>query len=380
MEKQDYYETLGVSRNVSDDELKKAFRKLAMKYHPDRNPDDAEAEEKFKAAKEAYEVLSDSKKRAAYDQFGHAGVDPSMGAGRGGGFGGFGSDIFEEIFGQFGDMFGGGRARGGAQRAHRGSDLRYRLTLTLEQAVRGATVKINVPTWKACATCEGSGAKAGSKPETCETCSGEGQVRMQQGFFSVQQTCPKCGGQGKVISDPCTDCHGQGRTQVEKTLSVKIPAGVDSGDRIRLAGEGEAGMRGGPTGDLYVEMLVKPHDLFERDGQDLHCQVPVDVVTAATGGEVDVPTFDKHVKLKIPAGTQSGKAFRLRGKGIHGARGQGTGDLICHVLVETPTNLTDEQKALLKQLNKTFQADKTNSYHPEAKRWQEKVKAFFKKA
>lgn len=375
MAKQDYYESLGVSRNASDDELKKAFRKLAMKYHPDRNPDDKSSEEKFKVAKEAYEVLSDSQKRAAYDQFGHDGVDPSMGAG-GHHAGGFGADFFEEIFGNFSEAFGGGRRGHGAPQAQRGADLRYRLALTLEQAVRGTTVKINIPTWKECEACAGSGAQKGSKPVTCRDCHGEGQLRIQQGFFSVQQTCPTCGGQGKVVSDPCRPCHGQGRVQSKKTLSVKIPAGVDTGNRVRLSGEGEAGMLGGPAGDLYVEVAIKPHDLFERDGNDLHSQVPIDIVTATVGGEVNIPSFDhKHIKLKIPAGTQSGKAFRLRGKGITGAR-RGTGDLICHVIVETPVKLNAEQEALLKQLSKTFTVEK-GTQHPQAQKWQTDMKNFF---
>lgn len=369
MSKRDYYEILGVSRDVSEQELKKAYRRIAMKYHPDRNPDDADAEEKFKEATEAYEVLSDADKRAAYDQFGHAGV--SGGAGMGGGAGGFGS--FSDIFGDvFGDIFGGGgRGRGGPAR---GADLRYTLELSLEDAVKGTTVKIRVPTLASCDVCDGSGAKAGSKPSTCTTCGGIGQVRMQQGFFSVQQTCPNCRGRGTVISDPCRKCHGQGRVEETKTLSVKVPPGVDSGDRIRLAGEGEAGMDGGPPGDLYVQVAVKPHSIFERDGKHLYCEVPIGFVEAALGGELEVPTLDGRVKLKVPAETQTGKLFRLRGKGVSPVRGGAPGDLLCRVVVETPVNLSSKQKELLREFQESMSGTKNS---PRQSSWFEGVKNFF---
>ena len=306
MSKRDYYEVLGVSKNASEADLKKAYRRAAQKHHPDRNPDNKEAEEKFKECKEAYEILNDSQKRAAYDQFGHAGVDPSMGGGRGHpGAGGF-NDIFGDVFG---DIFGGGR--GGGQRVYRGSDLRYNLEMSLEDAVAGTEVKIRVPTLVACGECDGSGAKKGSSPTTCTTCGGHGQVRMQQGFFSVQQTCPHCQGSGTTINDPCTKCRGKGRVQERKTLSVKVPAGVDTGDRIRLAGEGEAGESGGPPGDLYVQVQIKPHPIFQREENNLFCEVPISFVTAALGGELEVPTLGGKVSLKITAETQSGKVFRL---------------------------------------------------------------------
>ena len=336
MSKRDYYETLGVSKNASDAEVKKAYRRAAQKHHPDRNPDSAESEEKFKEAKEAYEILSDAQKRAAYDQFGHAGVDPGMGGGPGGGGANF-SDIFGDVFG---DIFGGGRGGGGGQRVYRGADLRYNLELSLEDAVRGTTVKIRVPTYTSCKTCDGSGAKKGTKPSTCTTCGGHGQVRMQQGFFSVQQTCPRCNGTGSVIGDPCDDCHGQGRIKEQKTLSVKVPAGVDNGDRIRLANEGEAGENGGPPGDLYVQIQVKEHAIFKRDDANLYCEVPISFVTAALGGELDVPTLDGRVVLKVPPESQTGKLFRMRGKGVKPVRGGAVGDLLCRVIVETPVKLS----------------------------------------
>ena len=316
MAKRDYYEVLGFSKNASEADLKKAYRRAAQKYHPDRNPDNKEAEEKFKECKEAWEVLSDSQKRAAYDQFGHAGVDPSMGGGYGPAGAGAGAS-FSDIFGDvFGDIFGGARAGGGGgQRVYRGSDLRYNLELSLEDAVAGTTVKIRVPTLVVCDSCGGSGAKKGSSPTTCTTCGGHGQVRMQQGFFSLQQTCPRCHGQGTVISDPCQSCHGKGRIEERKTLSVKVPAGVDTGDRIRLAGEGEAGEAGGPPGDLYVQVHVKEHPIFQREENHLFCEVPISFVTAALGGELEVPTLNGRVSLKIPPETQTGKMFRMRGKG-----------------------------------------------------------------
>lgn len=371
MTKKDYYELLGVSRNASEDEIKKAFRKLAMKHHPDRNIGDDEAEAKFKEVKEAYDVLSDNRKRAAYDQFGHAGVNPNMG---GGGAGGFDFNDLGSIFGDiFGDVFGGGRA---GARSQRGADLGYNLDLTLEEAVHGTEVQIRIPTWISCDECTGSGAKKGSSPVTCKTCAGMGQVRLQQGFFTIQQTCPNCRGEGQVISDPCNKCHGQGRIQERKTLSVKIPAGVDSGDRIRLTGEGEAGLHGAPPGDLYVQIRVKPHPIFAREGNDLHCEVPISFIMAVLGGEIDVPTIDGHVKLKVPAETQTGKLFRLRGKGVKSARSGSTGDLFCKVAVETPVKLTREQKELLQQFSDSV-AKGGDKHSPQEKTWFDSVKKFF---
>lgn len=373
MAKEDYYETLGVPRNASDSDIKTAFRRLAMKYHPDRNKDNPEAEERFKSAKEAYEVLSDPKKRSAYDQFGHAGVDPSMGGG--GGFG-FTGDNFSDIFSDvFGDIFGGGagRRRG---RGQRGADLRYNLELTLEEAVAGTETKIKVPTWVSCSECGGSGAKKGSSPVTCPTCHGQGAVRMQQGFFSVQQTCPTCRGTGQHVSDPCRVCYGQGRVQETKTLSVKIPPGVDTGDRIRLSGEGEAGEGGGPPGDLYVHIGVKEHAIFTRDGADLYCEVPISFPTACLGGELEVPTLDGKVVLKIPSETQTGRLFRVRSKGVKPVRGGAAGDLLCRVRVETPVHLNKEQTELIRQLDESLRGG--GSHHsPQAHGWLDGVKQFF---
>ncbi len=370
MSKQCYYEILSVQKNCSDGELKKSYRRMAMKFHPDRNPDDEDAEHKFKEVKEAYEILSDSQKRAAYDQFGHAGVDQSRGGGHsGGGFGGFG-DIFEDIFG------GGGGGQGGANAAYRGSDLQYNLELTLEEAVFGTTVDIRVPSKQTCDTCDGSGAKEGSQPQTCSTCNGQGQVRMQQGFFSVQQACPHCHGAGTIISDPCGDCHGEGRIEKRKTLEVKVPEGVDTGDRIRLSGEGEAGINGGPAGDLYVQMHLKPHDLFTREGNDLHCVMPIPFSQAALGGTLKVPTLSGEVNLKIPAETQSTKVFRLRGKGVKSVRSSMVGDLLCRIEVETPVNLTSKQKKLLEQFQSAL--DKGGKKHsPQQHGWGNKAKSFF---
>ena len=375
MSKRDYYEVLGVDTNADAKEIKKAYRRVAMKYHPDRNPDDPDADEKFKEATEAYDVLTDGEKRAAYDQFGHAGVDPSMGGGAGGfgaGAGNF-SDIFGDVFGDIFGGGGGGRSRGGPQR---GSDLRYTLDISLEDAVKGATVEIRVPTLATCDTCDGSGAKKGSSPTTCGTCGGAGQVRMQQGFFQVQQTCPTCRGRGNTISDPCTNCHGQGRIEETKTLSVKVPPGVDTGDRIRLSGEGEAGAEGGPPGDLFVQMSVSQHPIFERDGKHLYCEVPITFVDAALGGELEVPTLDGRVKLKIPAETQTGKLFRLRGKGVKPVRGGSIGDLLCRVVVETPVNLSKRQKELLDELRSTL-GEGGRSQSPRQTSWFEGVKNFF---
>jgi molecular chaperone DnaJ len=378
MAKTDYYELLGVAKNASEDEIKTAYRKLAMKFHPDRNPGDKSAEEKFKEVKEAYEVLSDQKKRAAYDQFGHAGAQGFDGfQGFQGGGGDF-SNVFEDIFG---DIFGGRRGGGGGSggrgkpRAQKGSDLRYDLELTLEQAVFGKTLEIQVPSIVACKTCEGSGAKKGTKPVQCTTCGGIGQVRMQQGFFSIQQTCPDCHGSGQVIGSPCPDCRGHGRKQEYKTLSVKIPAGINDGDRIRLSGEGEAGHNGGSSGDLYVQVHTKQHALFQRHNNDLICEVPVSFATVAMGGELDVPTLEGRVKLKIPAETQNGKMFRLRGKGVKALRGGATGDLICRVIVETPVNLNAQQKELLRQFDESLK--KENTHNPKSTTWFAGVKKFF---
>jgi molecular chaperone DnaJ len=375
MSKRDYYETLGLAKGASDDEIKKAYRKLAMKHHPDRNQGDKDSENRFKEGKEAYEVLSDPQKRAAYDQYGHAGVDPSMGAAGGAGGAGFRdfADAFSDIFG---DVFGGGGGAGGRSRVYRGADLRYNLEISLEDAARGTETKIRVPVLTECEHCHGTGAKPGTEPTTCPTCGGHGQVRMQQGFFSVQQTCPRCHGNGRVIGDPCTHCHGEGRVKKHKTLSVRIPSGVDEGDRIRLTGEGEAGINGGPPGDLYVQIHLKEHAIFQRDHDDLHCELPISFATAALGGEIEIPTLDGHASIKIPAETQSGKVFRLRGKGIKGVRSQHQGDLMAHVVVETPVNLTDRQKELLREFD-TCCSGHEGKHNPRAKSFMEKVKEFF---
>ena len=370
MSKRDYYEVLGVEKAADEKDIKKAYRRVAMKYHPDRNPDDPDADEKFKEATEAYDVLMNSEKRAAYDRFGHAGVDPNMGGS------GFGGGSFSDIFGDvFGDIFGGGggRGRGGPQR---GSDLRYTLDISLEDAVRGTTVEIKVPWLSGCHKCDGSGARKGSAPVSCSTCGGIGQVRMQQGFFQVQQTCPTCRGRGKMIADPCPKCRGQGRVEKTKTLSVKVPPGVDTGDRIRLTGEGEAGPDGGPPGDLFVQMSVRQHPIFERDGKNLYCEVPITFVAAALGGELEVPTLDGRVKLKIPPETQTGKLFRLRGKGVKPVRGGAVGDLLCRAVVETPVNLNKKQKELLKEFQESL-GQGGDAQSPRQTSWFEGVKAFF---
>ena len=371
----DFYEVLGVERSASDAEIKKAYRRLAMKYHPDRNPDDEAAEANFKEAKQAYEVLSDKQKRAAYDQSGHQGVN-DMGGGFGGGGGGFDPSSFGDIFGDvFGDIFGGGR-RGGGPRVYRGADLSYRLSISLEQAVFGAEVTIQIPKQQTCDECSGRGAAKGAEAQTCDTCEGRGQVRMQQGFFSVQQTCPRCRGAGEIITNPCASCGGSGRQQKTETLVVKVPPGVDTGDRMRLSGKGEAGQRGGPSGDLYVEMEVKPHPIFTREGDHLACEIPVSFTTAALGGSVEAPTLDGQVSIKIPAGTQSGRVFRLRGKGVKPVRGQATGDLMATVQVETPVNLTREQKDLLEQFDTSL--EKGGSRHnPKTRSFMDGVKSFF---
>lgn len=375
MAKEDFYELLGVARNASDTDIKQSFRRLAMKYHPDRNKDNPKAEEQFKKIKEAYDILSDPKKRAAYDQFGHAGVDPSAGGGPG-----FGAENFSDIFSDvFGDIFGqaaGGRRRGG--QAQRGADLRYNLEISLEEAVAGTEAKIRVPTMVGCTDCDGSGAKKGSTPITCSTCQGHGVVRLQQGFFAVQQTCPTCRGSGQQIKDPCRTCSGQGRVQETKTLSVKIPPGVDTGDRIRLAGEGEAGDKNGPAGDLYVQIGVKEHPIFTRDGANLYCEVPISFPTACLGGDLEVPTLDGKVMLKIPAETQTGRLFRLRNKGVKPVRGGAAGDLLCRVRIETPVHLNKEQMDMIKRLDESLSGG--GSHHsPQAHGWLDGVKQFFDK-
>ncbi|GAB2901335.1 MULTISPECIES: molecular chaperone DnaJ [Microvirgula] len=375
MAKKDCYDVLGLNRDASEEEIKKSYRKLAMKYHPDRNPDSKEAEEKFKEAKEAYEILSDGQKRAAYDQYGHAGVDPQAGGAGGAGFGGFG-DAFADIFG---DIFGGGRAGGGGggrSNVYRGSDLRYNLEITLEEAARGCEKQIRIPTMDECDVCHGSGAKPGTEAKTCSTCGGVGQVRMQQGFFSIQQTCPTCHGSGKQITDPCRACNGAGRVKKQKTLNVKIPAGVDDGDRIRLAGEGEPGTNGGPHGDLYVVTQIRQHAVFQRDGTDLHCEMPISFTSAALGGEIEIPTLDGAAKIRIPPETQSGQVFRLRGKGIKALRGSQHGDLMCHVLIETPVKLTERQKELLREFE-SISLDAPGTHNPKAKSFMDKLKDFF---
>jgi molecular chaperone DnaJ len=375
MAKRDYYEVLGVPKNASDEDIKKAYRKLAMKHHPDRNQGDAEAEVKFKEAKEAYEMLSDAEKRGAYDQYGHAGVDPNMRGGPGGaqGFGGF-ADAFGDIFG---DIFGQARRQqGGGRQVYRGNDLSYAMEVTLEEAAEGKEAQIRIPSWDECDTCHGTGAKPGTSAKTCSTCQGSGSVQMRQGFFSVQQTCPHCRGAGKIITDPCTPCHGQGKVKQQKTLEVKIPAGIDSGMRIRSTGNGEPGTNGGPAGDLYIEIRIKKHDIFERDGDDLHCAVPISFTTAALGGEIHVPTLQGEAAIDLPEGTQTGKQFRLRGKGIKGVRSSFPGDLYCHITVETPVKLTEHQRKLLKELDESLKKG-GNKHSPNEGGWTEKLRSFF---
>ncbi|MBG9386556.1 molecular chaperone DnaJ [Caenimonas aquaedulcis] len=377
--KRDYYEVLGVPKNASEEEIKKAYRKMAMKFHPDRNQgEDKNAEAKFKEAKEAYEMLSSAEKRAAYDQYGHAGVDPNMRGGPGAeGFGGFAEafgDIFGDIFGQ--GRAGPGGARGGGRQVYRGSDLSYAMEVTLEEAANGKEAQIRIPSWESCETCHGSGAKPGTQAKQCSTCHGQGVVQMRQGFFSVQQTCPHCRGTGKIIPEPCTTCHGQGKVKKQKTLEVKIPAGIDDGMRIRSAGNGEPGTNGGPPGDLYIEIRLKKHDIFEREGDDLHCVVPISFTRAALGGEIEVPTLAGKAAIDIPEGTQAGKQFRLRGKGIKGVRSSYPGDLYCHVAVETPVKLTEHQRKLLKELDESLK--KGGAKHsPTEESWADRLKNFF---
>jgi molecular chaperone DnaJ len=373
MAKRDYYEVLGLAKNASDEEIKKAYRKLAMKYHPDRNPDNKAAEESFKEAKEAYEMLSNSDKRAAYDRYGHAGVDANAQAA---GFGGAGMGGFADAFGDiFGDIFGAARQRGGPQ-VYRGADLRYSMEVTLEQAAQGYESQIRIPAWEECDTCHGSGAKVGTKPQTCPSCQGQGTVRMQQGFFSIQQTCPKCHGSGKFTADPCASCEGLGKIKRNKTLEVKIPAGIDEGMRIRSSGNGEPGLNGGPPGDLYVEIHIKAHPVFQREGDDLHCEMPISFAKAALGGDIDIPTLAGKATISIPEGTQSGKIFRLRGKGIKGVRSGYPGDLYCHVVLETPVRLTEHQKKLLKEFDSSTH-DGGAKHSPQSKTWFDKVKEYF---
>ena len=383
MAKRDYYEVLGLAKGASEDDIKKAYRKLAMKYHPDRNQGEGAkvAEEKFKEVKEAYEMLSDAQKRQAYDQFGHAGVDPNAGGFRPGGPEGFGGGGFAEAFGDiFGDIFGqggGGGRRGGGQQVYRGADLSYAMEITLEEAALGKETQIRIPTWEECETCHGSGAKPGTSAKTCSTCHGSGTVHLRQGFFSIQQTCPHCHGTGKIIPEPCTTCGGQGKVKKQKTLEVKIPAGINEGQRIALRGHGEPGTHGGPPGDLYVEIRIKQHDIFERDGDDLHCTVPVSVITASLGGTVSVPTLGGEAEIELPEGTQHGKTFRLRGKGIKGIRSNYPGDLYCHIQVEIPVKLTEHQRKLLKELDESLKKG-GDKHSPNAKSWTDRMKDLFK--
>jgi len=371
MSKQDFYQTLGIAKNSTDAEIKKAYRRLAMKHHPDRNPGNATSEQKFKEAKEAYEALSDPQKRSTYDQFGHAGMNTQSGTG-----GGFNpGDSFNDIFGDmFGDIF--GARRGQRSNTQRGSDLRYNLTLDLEQAVFGDTIKIKIPSLTACTPCKGSGAKAGTSVATCQKCEGRGNVRVQQGFFTLQQTCPACRGTGQSIPYPCADCNGSGRVQKNRTISIKIPSGVDNDDRIRLSNEGEAGINGGPSGDLYVDITVKEHSIFTREGSNLFCNVPTSYSTAVLGGVVKVPTIDGAVNLTIPSETQSGKVFRLRNKGITSYRDTRIGDLYCKLQIETPVNLNSKQKSLLKQFEESINISSKN-HRPHKSSWKKSVKQFF---
>ena len=375
MSKADYYKTLGIEKNSSETDIKKAYRKKAMKYHPDRNPDDKQSEAKFKQAKEAYEVLSNPQKRGAYDQYGHAGVNSQGGMG-----GGFNSgDSFNDIFGDmFGDIFGGRRSGGQQNQSQRGSDLRYELSLELEQAVFGDKINIDIPSLSSCEPCKGSGAKPGTSPTVCPQCDGRGNVRVQQGFFTLQQTCPQCRGAGQTINDPCQSCSGQGRVQKQRTISIKIPAGVDQSDRIRLSNEGEAGIKGGPSGDLFVDINIKKHRIFQREGSNLFCEVPTSFSTAVLGGVLKVPTIDGAVNLTIPEETQSGKVFRLKGKGIKSYRDRSTGDLYCTVQIETPVSLNNKQKELLESFENSLKSS-SKEHRPNRENWKSSVKSFFDK-
>ena len=378
MAKRDFYEVLGVQKGADAAAIKSAYRKLAMKHHPDRNPNDKKAEEKFREAAEAYDVLKDEQKRAAYDQFGHAAFQGNSGGGggrRGGGFSGFSGGGFGDIFDDmFSDFMGGGRGRGGRRSQNRqGSDLRYDLSVTLEQAFQGCTEKISVPIPTTCDACSGTGANKGSKPKTCPTCDGHGKVRAQQGFFSVERSCPKCHGQGEIISDPCASCGGQGRVQKNKSLNVNIPQGVDTGTRIRLSGEGGAGLRGGVAGDLYIFVQVETHDLFVRDGNNLFMTMPVPIFKAILGGSVDIPSLDgKMARVTLEEGTQSGHRLRLKGKGMPGLQGRGRGDMYVDIHVETPVNLSAKQKGLLKEMEKAG-----NNQNPESDSFVNRIKKMF---
>ena len=383
MAKRDYYKVLGVAKNASDNEIKKAYRKLAMKHHPDHNPDSKDAEARFKEVKEAYEMLSDPRKRATYDQLGHAGVDPNMaGAGQQdlGGFAEAFGDIFGDIFGRTngGGTEGRGTASGWGDRrdsqAYRGADLHYSTEISLEQAAHGYNTVIRVPSWVNCGICKGSGAKPGTMPETCISCHGQGTVRISQGFFSIQQTCPKCHGTGTCIPDPCGHCHGAGKVKETKTLEVKIPAGIDEGMRIRLSGRGRPGINGVPSGDLYIEIHIKPHQVFDRNGNDLHCRMPIPFSTAALGGEIEVPTLAGRASFAMPEGTQSGKTFRLRSKGIKGLHSSIAGDLYVHVQVETPIKLTGQQRDLLRRFERSL-TEGRDCHSPLSKRWCDRVKS-----
>ena len=375
MAKRDFYEVLGVPKNASDEEIKKAYRKQAMKHHPDRNQGDESkvAEEKFKESKEAYEMLSDPQKRAAYDQHGHAGVDPNL---RGGGAEAYGG--FAEAFGDiFGDMFGQQRGRaGGGKQVFRGNDLSYAMEVTLEEAARGKDAQIRIPSWDTCDVCHGAGAKPGTQIKSCGTCHGSGSVQMRQGFFSVQQTCPTCRGAGKIVPEPCTACSGQVNIKRQKTLEIKIPAGIDGGMRIRSSNNGEPGANGGPAGDLYIEIRLKKHDIFEREGDDIHCSVPVSFATAAMGGEIEVPTLAGKAAIDIPEGTQTGKQFRLRGKGIKGVRSSYPGDLYCHIVIETPVKLSEHQRKLLRELDESLKKG-GGKHSPSGDTWTDRLKSFF---
>lgn len=381
MSDQDYYELLGVSKGASAEEIKKAYRRMAMKYHPDRNPGDKEAEAKFKEIGEAYAVLSDDQKRAAYDRYGKAGVDPSAAGGPGGGFGGFGNmggADFQSTFGDiFSDLFGGGRARGSHEQSFRGNDVRFELEITLEEAAKGRKMDIRVPGWDECDVCHGTGCKPGTSKKVCPTCHGQGVVRMSNGFFQVQQTCPHCHGTGQVIAEPCTNCQGKGVVRKTKVLEVNIPAGINMGQRIRLAGKGEPGQNGGEPGDLYVEIIIKPHDIFSRDGDDLHTELPISFVTAALGGQITVPTLDGQTRITLPEGTQTGKTFRLRGKGISNLRTKEPGDLYLHIVVETPVNLTTKQKNLLREFDDSLK-EGGDKHNPKAQSFFDRMKGFFK--